>query len=245
MRRGARAVARCSGSSLVLSGCSVRKFAADQLGDALAARGSVWSRGRRPRPGRRRAAVRAQDPREPDRRVAAASGAAARACRGFVSYAAGFVEAEAERLDATEFAARSAFASGRCGCTCGRAATACEPSSCELPRAAAALDADPRAALAGVPRASVELLYWTGAAWGSASSLGLDRPELIADLPAVRAHLRSRARARSRLRSRRLHEALIALEALPPMLGGSPERAPASTSSAPSSSPAAGAPART
>lgn len=32
-----------------------------------------------------------------------------------------------------------------------------------------------------------DLAYWTGAAWGAAVSLGLDRPELAADVPIVRA----------------------------------------------------------
>ena len=33
----------------------------------------------------------------------------------------------------------------------------------------------------------VELLYWTAASWGSAISLGVDKPELVIDLPTVRA----------------------------------------------------------
>ena len=35
----------------------------------------------------------------------------------------------------------------------------------------------------------VETMYWLSASWGSAISLGLDQPDLAADLPVVRALL--------------------------------------------------------
>src|SRR5438128_12566641 len=45
---------------------------------------------------------------------------------------------------------------------------------------------DPAAALTGARKADVPLLYWTAASWGSAIALGLDRPDLLIDLPTVR-----------------------------------------------------------
>ena len=74
------------------------------------------------------------------------------------------------------------------------------------------------------------LLYWTAASWGSAISLGLDRPELAVDLPTVRA-LADRALALDETWSKgALHELMITLDSLPEALGGNPERARASIS---------------
>jgi predicted anti-sigma-YlaC factor YlaD len=88
-----------------------------------------------------------------------------------------------------------------------------------------ALLRDPVAAVANARRDDVPLLYWTAAAWGSAISLGLDRPELAIDLPTVRA-LADRALALDPAWSRAaIHELMITLDSLPEALGGSPERA--------------------
>jgi predicted anti-sigma-YlaC factor YlaD len=85
---------------------------------------------------------------------------------------------------------------------------------------------DPRPEiLAWASEKDVPLLYWTGASWGAAIAIGLDRPELIADLPVVRA-LMDRALALDEDYSRgAIHEALISLEAVPEVMGGSPDRA--------------------
>ena len=47
--------------------------------------------------------------------------------------------------------------------------------------------ADPAAALVKARKKDVPLLYWTAASWGSAISLGLDKPDLVVDHPTVRA----------------------------------------------------------
>ena len=90
----------------------------------------------------------------------------------------------------------------------------------------------------------VERLYWTGVAWGSAVSLGLDRPERVAELPTVRA-IFERALALDETFDRgSLHEAMIVFDAMPAMMGGSVGARASRTSIAPSRSPAASAPAR-
>jgi predicted anti-sigma-YlaC factor YlaD len=88
-----------------------------------------------------------------------------------------------------------------------------------------ALAKDPATALAKARKSDVPLLYWMAASWGSAIALGLDRPELVADMPAVRA-LAERAIALDDAWSKgALHEMFISLDSLSPALGGSPERA--------------------
>ena len=87
------------------------------------------------------------------------------------------------------------------------------------------LPADPVAALAKAEKKDVPLLYWTAASWGSAIALGVDRPDLVIDMPTVRA-LAERALALDETWSRgALHEMFISLDSLPAALGGNPERA--------------------
>jgi predicted anti-sigma-YlaC factor YlaD len=83
------------------------------------------------------------------------------------------------------------------------------------------LAADPAAALAAARTRDVPLLYWTAASWGAAIALGLDRPELLIDLPTVRV-LADRALALDEKWSKgALHEMFISLDSLPEALGGS------------------------
>jgi len=84
---------------------------------------------------------------------------------------------------------------------------------------------DPAAALKPARREDVPLLYWMAASWGSAIALGIDRPELVIDLPVVRA-LAERAIALDETWSQgALHEMFISLDSQPEALGGSVERA--------------------
>jgi hypothetical protein len=63
------------------------------------------------------------------------------------------------------------------------------------------------------------------ASWGSAIALGVDRPDLVIDMPTVRA-LADRAIALDETWSRgTLHEMFVSLDSLPPALGGNPEQA--------------------
>jgi predicted anti-sigma-YlaC factor YlaD len=87
------------------------------------------------------------------------------------------------------------------------------------------LPADPVGALAKAEKKDVPLLYWMSASWGSAIALGVDRPELVIDMPTVRA-IAERAIALDETWSRgTLHEMFVSLDSLPPALGGNPERA--------------------
>jgi predicted anti-sigma-YlaC factor YlaD len=85
--------------------------------------------------------------------------------------------------------------------------------------------ADPVTALAKAQKKDVPMLYWTAASWGAAISLGIDQPDLVVDLPTVRA-LADRALALDESWNQgAIHELLITLDSLPEALGGSPEQA--------------------
>ena len=84
---------------------------------------------------------------------------------------------------------------------------------------------DPAPALAKAEKKDVPLLYWTAASWGSAIGLGVDKPDLVIDMPTVRA-LAERALALDETWSKgALHEMFVSLDSLPEALGGSPARA--------------------
>src|SRR5262249_5374296 len=89
----------------------------------------------------------------------------------------------------------------------------------------AQLRTDPAKAVARIQKRDVPMLYWTAAAWGSAISLGKDKPEMLADLPAIRALVERGLALDEGYESGALHEAMIVLEALPEAMGGSIERA--------------------
>ena len=89
----------------------------------------------------------------------------------------------------------------------------------------AELQADPAKAAARVQKRDVAMLYWTAASWGSAISLGKDRPEMLADLPAIRALMERGLALDETFEGGAMHEAMIVLEALPEGMGGSAERA--------------------
>jgi len=84
---------------------------------------------------------------------------------------------------------------------------------------------DPAPALAKAEKTDVSLLYWMAASWGSAISLGVDKPDIVIDMPVVRA-LADRALALDETWSKgAIHEMFVSLDSLPEALGGSAAKA--------------------
>jgi predicted anti-sigma-YlaC factor YlaD len=218
----------CLAGSLLLAGCSAREYAASKVGDTLASGGAGWSSDEDPELVRESLpfalklmeSLAAEAPRH--------SGLRLGLCRGFASYAAGFLEPDAEAIEPTDFERAKAIRE-RARKLHLRARGWCLQALELGPRggtgAGAKLLAGDPGLLAAFTPPDVELLYWTGVSWGSAVALGLDRPEMVADLPAVRA-IFERALALDEEYDRgSLHEAMIAFDSMPPMMGGSLERA--------------------
>jgi len=145
-------------------------------------------------------------------------------CSGFTSYAYAFVETDADILGETDHEKAKALREQalklyiRAKGYCLRAMEA------RFKGIGARLLDDPAAALQRAKRKDVPLLYWSAASWGAAISLGLDRPELAIDFPAVRA-LAERALALDEVWNKgALHELMISLDSLPEAMGGLPAR---------------------
>ena len=143
------------------------------------------------------------------------------ACSGFTQYAYGFVETEAFMLEIEDYRrsreldrrALKLYLRARDYCLRGLA----------LRHAGIGerLRIEPEAAAAELGKDEIDFIAWTGAAWGSAISLGLDQPAIAADVPAVRALLDRAATLDADYGDGLVHTALISLDALPEAMGGS------------------------
>ncbi len=210
---------------LQAAGCSIRGLAINALAKSLAGSGDVYASDEDPELVRdalpfalkTMETLLAEKPDHP--------GLLLSACKGFTQYAYAFIETDGEALEDDDYEAALAaydraldmYLRGRDYCL-----RALELRS---PGARRRLEVEPQAALAGLGREDVPLLFWTGAAWGSAISLGKDRPEITVDLGAVRALVRRALELDEGFERGSVHDVMMVLESLPAAMGGSLERA--------------------
>jgi predicted anti-sigma-YlaC factor YlaD len=225
-------VMRARGAAIVLlglvamisAGCSVRRVALRGVADTLAAAGDTFASDEDPELIRDAVPFSLKTMESVLAELPNHTGLLLACCSGFTQYAYAFIQTDADLVEAIDFD-RAQELRGRAQRMFLRARGYCLR-YLELKHRGigARLVTAPAAAVAEVGREDVPALYWTGAAWGSAIALGLDRPELIADLPAVRA-LFDRAMALDEAWDRgALHAALIPMEASA-VMGGSPDKA--------------------
>lgn len=147
------------------------------------------------------------------------------ACRGFAQYAYAFIELDAEIIEPDDFR-RARELRGRALRLYLRARDhGLDALDAAHPGLRDRLRTEPWEALSTTSADEVPLLFWTGAAWGAAISLGKDRPELMADADAARALVRRALELDEDYDRGAIHQAMIVLEALPEVMGGSMERA--------------------
>jgi predicted anti-sigma-YlaC factor YlaD len=211
--------------ALVATGCSVQSLAVNALADSLAASGDVFASDEDPELVRdalpfalkTMESLLAEKPDHP--------GLLLSTCKGFTQYSFAFVETDAEVLEDDDYeAALAAYDRAlklylRARDYCLRALELREEGIRRR------LEVEPESALAGLGVEDVELLFWTGAAWGSAVSVGKDRPEITVDIDAVRALVRRALELDESFEQGSVHEVMMVLESLPPAMGGSPDRA--------------------
>ncbi|MDX1501628.1 MAG: TRAP transporter TatT component family protein [Thermoanaerobaculia bacterium] len=211
--------------ALLLGGCSIRGLAINALADSLAKSGDVFASDEDPELVREATpfalkTIEALLAEKPSHR-----GLLLSACRGFAGYAYAFVELDALELEEVDYEAAERQTE-RALKLYLRARDYCVRSLAEIdPGIRRRLQVEPEAAVAGLGEEEVPLLFWTAAAWGSALGLALDRPDLTVDLPAVEALIERAAALDESYGDGAVHEALMSLAALPPAMGGSPERA--------------------
>ena len=178
LSRGAAAALALA--AVISCGCSIKKMAVNQIGNALASGGSTFESDDDPDlvgealpfSLKLMESLLAESPRHTGLLLAAAS--------GFTEYSYAFVGQPAERAF-TENVEESNALRGRSRRLYLRArAYGMRALEVRYPGFGAALENDPPAALARVRKRDVPLLYWTAAAHGLMISASKDDPEMIA-----------------------------------------------------------------
>jgi hypothetical protein len=174
-------------------GCSLRTFAVNTVGDALASGNSVYESdsdidlvgAALPFGLKLTESLLAQSPKH--------GGLLLTACRGFTMYSYAFVADEAERLTDVDLDRARALRLRARRLYLRAAEYGFRALEVKHPGFEHALTMDPRGAVKRIaaksPARNVPLLYWTAAALGLAASVAIDDAALLARLPEVEAML--------------------------------------------------------
>jgi hypothetical protein len=146
-------------------------------------------------------------------------------CKGFTMYSFAFVQSEGDLLVNSDYARATVLHQRALQLDLRARGYGLRGLEGRYPGIGKELEVDPAKAAARIQKRDVPMLYWTAAAWGSAISLGKDQPELLADLPAIRALVERGLVLDESYEAGAFHEASIVLEALPEAMGGSIPRA--------------------
>jgi len=174
-------------AALAMSGCSVRKFAINKIGDSLANSGTTFASDNDPElvgqaiPFSLKLieGLLAESPKHRGLLFAAAS--------GFTQYSYVYVQHPAEEMESLDVE-KSVAMSARARNLYLRARDyGLRGLETRHRGFADALRENPKTAVNAAKPADVPLLYWTAVAWGAAISLSKDHPEIVADQPQVEA----------------------------------------------------------
>ena len=168
-------------------GCSIKRMAVNEVGDALAGSGTTFASDDDPE------LVKAAVPfslklmesllNESPRH----QGLLLASCSGFTEYAYAFVQEEADETESKDLAASEEMR-GRARRLYLRARNyGLRGLGIRHMGFEKSLRTDAKVAVAGAGAKDVPLLYWTGVSWAAAISLSKDKPDMIAELPYVEA----------------------------------------------------------
>jgi hypothetical protein len=146
------------------------------------------------------------------------------ACSGFTQYAYAFLQSDADVSDPSTQAAKDLKVRG--AAMYDRARGYClRALEVRHPGAAKALLANSKTVLASMSKPDVPALYWIGVSWGGGLLLADNPFPRIGELATVRAVMTRALELDDAWEAGTIHEAMIALESLPVLLGGSAARA--------------------
>jgi len=146
-------------------------------------------------------------------------------CRGFTQYGAGFIQGDANAIEAADYGRATEIRERALKLFLRARNYGLRGLELDHKGITRRLQTMPDSAAHEIGKKELPMLYWTAAAWGSAINLGKDRAELLADLGAVRALMERGLKLDEAYDSGAFHEAMILLDALPKDMGGSPDRA--------------------
>ena len=202
---------------ILAGGCSARKLAVNELGDALAKGGTTFSADDDPEligdalpfTLKLMESLLAESPDHPGLLLSTTS--------GFTQYSYGWVHQQADRIEDEDLEA-----AGEMRARAQRLYLRARNYGLRgLRLDADTLRRDPKTAVVQFKKDDVPMLYWTAAAWGLAISLSKDNPELVADLPIVEALIGRVAQLDETFEGGAVHSFLVAYESGRP--GAGPE----------------------
>jgi len=173
--------------ALAVSGCSVRRFAINQVSDALSKSTTSFASDDDPDLIRQAApfslklleSVLAENPRH--------QGLLSAATSGFTQYAFAFVQEDADEMESHDLAGAEALRKRAKRLYLRAQQYGLRGLEVKHPGFAKALLANPKQAVRVMVKSEVPLLYWTASAWSEAISLSKDDPALVAQVPAMEA----------------------------------------------------------
>lgn len=172
-------------TAMLLSGCSVKKFAINKVGDSLANSGTTYASDDDPDLVGQAVpfglklmeGLLAESPKHRGLLFAASS--------GFTQYSYAYVQEPSEELESDDLA-RANFLKARARRLYLRARDyGLRGLETRHPGFGAALRVESKEAVRSTTRRDVPLLYWTAVSWGAAIALSKDRPDLVAEQPLV------------------------------------------------------------
>jgi len=172
---------------LLASGCSVKRFAVNKLGDALAGGGTTFASDDDPEliksavPFSLKLMESLLDESPSHRGLLLATAS------GFTQYGYAFVEQEADEIEAADLDRAEALRVRAKRLYLRARSYGLRGLEVAHKGFTNQLAANPRAAVATLKKRDVAQAYWTAAAWGAAISLGKDDPALVAEIPQMEA----------------------------------------------------------
>jgi predicted anti-sigma-YlaC factor YlaD len=172
-------------AAMLLSGCSVKKFAINKVGDSLANSGTTYASDDDPDLVGQAVpfglklmeGLLAESPKHRGLLFAASS--------GFTEYAYAYVQEPSDELESEDLA-RANFLKARARRLYLRARDyGLRGLETKHPEFETSLREDSKKAVRSTTRRDVPLLYWTAVSWGAAIALSKDRPDLVAEQPLV------------------------------------------------------------
>ena len=212
-------------AALGVSGCSVKRMGLERMADAISATSSAFATDNDPEFVRLAAPSNLKmvemmledQPRH--------HGLLSTACSGFTQYAYAFLQVDADAMEPSR-AAEARELRARAGRMYDRARDYClRALDINVGGLRAELPTGKTQALSRTGREDVAALFWLGASWGGSLAVANAPAMRIGEIPIVRAVLKRALELDPSWEFGAIHEALIAVEGLPPMLGGSPVRA--------------------
>jgi hypothetical protein len=210
---------------LAMAACSPKKMGLNRMADALSATASAYSRDDDPEFVRLAAPSTLKMVEMLLDEQPAHAGLLITASSGFTEYAYAFLQVDAEILEpvnpsaAADLRVRASKMYDRARDYGLRALDARHAGLRSM------LAKDPKHALASTTKEDVPAMYWTAMSWGGSASLASNPLAKLTDLVIVRALLTRALELDETWEAGALHEAMIAVEGVPALAGGSPARA--------------------